>query len=144
MEKIDKTGAKTKLLKYYKFGLIPVLVLWLIITFVSDAMDGAFFLLGFMWPYLYYTPGFEDKAKSDAYKYSFLGNVFKFQAWVFTLLGEHPKRWMISFARLIVPLLLTGIVSALNPTWTPLWSLVGWICFEGFVLLHDKYKWELM
>ncbi len=135
---------KQQLLKYYKYGLIPVLILWLVITAVSDAMDGAFFLMGFMWPYLYYTPGFEEKALSKAYKFSFLGNIFKFQAWVFSLMGDQPKRWMISFARLIVPLLLSGIVSALNPSWTPLWSLVGWSVFELFVFLNDKQKWDLL
>ncbi len=135
---------KQQLLRYYKFGLIPVFILWLLITIFSDGMDGAFFLMGFMWPYLYYTPGFEEKAKSDAYKFSFLGNIFKFQTWVFSLMGESPKRWMISFARLIIPLLLSGIVSALNPSWTPLWSIVGWIAFEGFAFLNEKQNWNLL
>lgn len=141
---MERKEKKDKLLKYYKFGLLPILILWLIITLLAEVMDGVFFLLGFMWPYLYYTPGFEEKARSDAYKYSFLGNIFKFQTWIFTLLGEEPKRWMISFSRLIIPLLITGLVSALNPSWSPLWTLGGWLFFEVFAFVNDKKKLNLM
>ena len=144
MEKRETKETKAKLLRYYKFGLVPILVLWLIITLTFAVMDGVFFLLGFTWPYLYYTPGFEGKAKSDAYKYSFLGNIFKFQKWIFTLLGEQPKRWMLSCARLIIPLFITGLVSVLNPSWSPLWSLAGWMVFEVFIFLNDKKKWYLI
>ena len=75
----NSQNSKDKLVRYYKYGLIPILILWLILTFVTTPMSGAFYLMGFMWPYLYYTPGFEDKAQSKAYRYSFLGNIFKFQ-----------------------------------------------------------------
>ena len=133
-----------RLQRYYKYGLLPILVLWLLITIFFNAMVGAFFLLGFVWPYLYYTPGFEEKAKSNAYKYSFLGNIFKFQEWIFSLMGETPPRWMVSMGRLLVPLFISGLVSILNPSWTPLWSIIGWGCFEAFSYLNEKKSWDLM
>ena len=137
-------NSKDKLVRYYKYGLIPILILWLILTFVTTPMSGAFFLMGFMWPYLYYTPGFEDKAQSKAYRYSFLGNIFKFQSWIFSLMGNQPKRWMVSFARLIIPLLLSGVIRILNPSWSPLWSILGWLTFEGFIWLNEKKDLQLL
>ncbi len=135
---------KQELLRYYKYGLTPIFILWLLVTIFSDAMDGAFFLMGFMWPYLYYTPGFEEKAQSKAYRYSFLGNIFKFQTWIFSLIGPTPKRSAVVMARLIVPVLFAGIVSVFNPSWSPLWSILGWAMFEGFAYLNEKKNWNLM
>lgn len=135
---------RSQLLRYYKYGLIPIVILWVIVMFSFGALEGAFFLIGFMWPYLYYTPGFEEKAQSKAYKYSFLGNIFKIQRWLLSRLGSENIKWKMSVARLIVPFVVALIVGILNPSWSPLWCIFGWAAFEVFFLCNDKKNLNLI
>ncbi len=109
-----------------------------------DPMYGIFFLIGYTWPYMYYTPGFEEKARSKSYRYSLLGNLFRFQEYIFGLLPETPPFWMRPLARFIVPFLISGALSILNPNWSPLWTFLGWIIFEAFVICDKKFKWNLL
>lgn len=135
---------KSKLRKYYLYGLLPAAVAWLIISFLIDQMYGVFFMLGYVWPYMYYTPGFEEKAMSRNYRFSLLGNLFKFQQYLFSMVPEKAKTWMKPIARLAIPFLITGILSVLNPSWSPLWTILGWASFEGFCFLNKKLNWDLM
>lgn len=136
---------KTKLQRYYLYGLVPILICWLLLSIFFDQIYGVFFLLGYIWPYMYHTPGFAEKATSRPYRFSFLGNVFKFQNYVFSLLPkENPPYWMKAFAHLIVPFLFTGVLSILKPNWSPLWTFLGWMTFEAFVFLNKKFKWDLL
>lgn len=135
---------KKKLQRYYTFGLLPILIVWALISIFVDPMFGIFFLIGYTWPYMYYTPGFEDKARSKSYRFSLLGNLFRFQEYIFSLLPSNPRFWMKPLARLVVPFLLSGVLSILNPSWSPLWTFMGWVVFEVFVFLDKKMQWNLL
>lgn len=132
---------KQKRQKYYLYGLVPALIVWGLISVASDPVFGVFFMLGYSWPFMYYTPGFEEKALSRSYRFSFLGNLFRFQQYLFQLLPENPPLWMKPFARLIVPFLITGVLSIINPTWSPLFTIMGWASFELFCFLNEKKGW---
>lgn len=133
---------KEKIQKYYLYGLVPVLVLWGLFSFFVDQVYAIFFLIGFTWPYTFHAPGFEDKASSSRYKYSVLGNLFKFQTALYDRLPENPAPWMKPMLRLVVPILLTGVISIINPNATPLWAILGWLCFELFAFLNKKNNWD--
>ena len=135
---------KKKLQKYYLYGLMPVLVIWILLSLIVNQLYGVFFLLGYIWPYMYYTPGFAEKASSRSYRFSLLGNLFKFQSYIFTLVGEKPPVWMMPLARLVVPFSMTGVLSMINPNWSPLWTILGWSMFEVFVFCNKKFKWDLL
>ncbi len=132
---------KQKRQKYYLYGLLPALVFWGLLTLFTDPVFGVFFMLGYSWPFMYYTPGFEEKALSRSYRFSFLGNLFRFQQYLFNLLPENPLFWMKPFARLMIPFLISGVLSIINPNWSPLFTILGWGCFEGFVFLNKKMGW---
>lgn len=133
---------KSKLQKYYLYGLVPALIIWGLISAFVDQIYAIFFLIGFTWPFMYYTPGFEEKATSQTYRFSFLGNLFKAQRTLFQRLPENPPVWMTSMMRLVIPLLFTGALSILNPTFSPLWAILGWAVFEGFAFVNKKKNWD--
>ena len=135
---------KKKIQKYYAYGLLPILVVWALISIFISHVYGVFFLIGYTWPYMYYTPGFEERAQSKSYRFSFLGNLFKFQTFIFGLIPENPPFWMRPLARLVVPFLISGLLSILNPDWSPLWTFFGWLTFEIFVFCNKKYNWDLI
>jgi hypothetical protein len=141
---MSQKNHKEKLQRYYMYGLMPVLVLWVLLSYGINFMVGLFFLVGYIWPYMYHTPGFAEKARSANYRYSFLANVFKFQNYLFELVPTESKPWMKPIARLIVPLIFSGIISILNPHWTPIWTIFGWGVFEGFVVCDKKMGWNLL
>lgn len=133
---------KSKLQRYYLYGLLPAIVLWAIISAFVDQVYAIFFLIGFTWPFMYYTPGFEEKATSRSYRFSFLGNLFRAQNMLFERLPENPAVWMTSVLRLVIPLGFTGLLSVLNPSFSPLWTILGWSVFELFAFLNKKKNWD--
>ncbi len=143
-EKKGLESHKQKLQRYYLYGLMPVLILWALLSYGINFMVGLFFLIGYVWPYMYHTPGFAEKASSANYRYSFLGNVFKFQDYLFKRASETKKEWTKPVARLCVPFLFSAVISIINPHWTPLWTILGWAVFEGFVICNKKMKWNLL
>ena len=135
---------KKKLQKYYLYGLVPALAVWVLISFSLDHVYGVFFMLGYIWPYMYHTPGFDERALSRNYRFSFLGNLFRFQQQIFSMVPEGKAAFLKPLARLVIPFLITGLLSIINPTWSPLWNILGWASFEGFNYLNRKFKWDLM
>ncbi|MCR9204239.1 MAG: hypothetical protein NXH75_06665, partial [Halobacteriovoraceae bacterium] len=132
---------KSKLHRYYLYGLLPAIIVWALISAFVNQIYAVFYLLGFTWPFMYYTPGFEEKANSRSYRFSFLGNLFKAQNSLFERLPENPAPWMVSLLRLAIPLIFTGLLSIINPSFSPLWTIFGWGMFEGFAFLNKKKNW---
>ena len=66
----------SKLNRYYIYGILPAFIICAIITFYASFIDGSFFMLGFIWPYSYYTPGIEEKLINKYGRFSFLNISF--------------------------------------------------------------------
>jgi len=133
---------KSKLLKYYSYGLLPLLILWILIFVFVDKVYSIFFLIGFTWPYMYHTPGFEEKATSRSYRYSLLGNLYKLQSFLNKKVPETAPVFMYSLSRLIPSFLISILLVVFNPDYSPLWVIGGWSFFEIFAFLNKKKSWD--
>ena len=67
---------KSRLHRYYLYGLLPTIIIASVIAIFATQFEAFLYLVGFTWPYLYYTPGFEEKATSATYRFALLGNLF--------------------------------------------------------------------
>lgn len=130
-----------KLTKYYCYGIIPSFLIFIVIALSTEAMYGVFFLIGFFWPYMYYTPGFEEKALSKNYRFSFLGTLYRFQTQLFKVLPRDSLKMTMPIARFVIPFLFAGVINLLNPSFTSLWVVLGWLAFEMFMILDSKKAW---
>jgi hypothetical protein len=129
---------KQKRNKYYLYGLLPVFILWIVVTVLFGIMASSFFLIGFLWPFLYYTPGFKEKACSQSYKYSLLGNAFKIQNWIFSQIRLSPAKWKWPLGRNLIPLLIALFVVAINPIGSAILVIFGAACFELLIYCDQK------
>lgn len=130
----------SELNRYYLYGIFPALIIFFIITGVSGLIEAAFYMLGFVWPYSFYTPGLSDKLDQRNHRFSFLGLSKSIHLYLFTKITHHK---MAPVVRLICPLFFVGCLSIISLSPIYLWTFVGWFLFEIFFLCNSRFSLKL-
>jgi hypothetical protein len=128
---------KNKLNRYYFFGIFPALVITLVISQLLHFIDASFYILGFIWPYSYYTPDNREVVLGGQKRYSFLGLSYQIHDFLFKKL---PQKNIAPFVRLLCPLGFVSLLSVISFSYVYSWVFAGWISFEVFYFMNNKYK----
>ncbi len=128
---------KNKLNHYYLFGVFPALTITLIISQAFHFIDASFYILGFIWPYSYYTPGSRDEILKGRNRFSFLGLSYQIHDFIFLKL---PNKKLAPLVRLMCPVGFVILLSLISFSYVYSWVLFGWMSYELFHFINNKYS----
>jgi hypothetical protein len=132
-------GGERQLAPFYLRSLSPAAALVLVCYFLGMRAEHLVgFALGYVWIVAFYTPGLKEKISDHKYRFSFLRFAFFLQDKAFANLAVIPEQMRAAAARVIVPILFTGILYLVLGGVNPLVVFVGAVSFEGLVLLYAK------
>lgn len=130
----------SELNRYYLQGIAPALLGFIIITIAVHLIDGSFYMLGFAWPYSYYTPGLSKKLEDRYGRFSFLNMSYSAHEYLFSKMPNQQWRPLV---HLVAPVLFVGLLSLISFSTSFLWTFLGWLHFEVFFFMK-KRKLELL
>lgn len=128
---------KNKLNRYYLFGILPALAVTLVVSQLFHFIDASFYILGFIWPYSYYTPVDREQILKGHKKFSFLGLSYQIHDFMFTKI---PNQKLAPLVRLFCPVGFVALLSLISFSYVYSWVFIGWICFELFHFINHKYS----
>tara|TARA_B110000908_G_C10126879_1_gene390305 strand:+ start:343 stop:741 length:399 start_codon:yes stop_codon:yes gene_type:complete len=128
---------KSKLNRYYFYGVFPALIVTLVMSQLLHFIDASFYILGFIWPYSYYTPGSREQILNGQKRFSFLGLSFQTHDFIFEKL---PQKMLAPLVRLVCPLGFVLLLSLISFSYVYCWVLLGWLSFELFFFISNKYN----
>jgi hypothetical protein len=132
---------KSQLNRYYLYGIVPAFIIFSVTLMMSDFINASFYMLGFVWPYSYYTPGLKEKLSKNYGNLSFLSMSFRAHE---ALFDKVPSLKLAPLVRLLAPLIFVSLLSLISFSYSFLWVWLGWLHFELFFLLNLKLSLNLI
>ena len=118
-----------ELFQYYLYGVFPALIIFAIVALAIHFMAASFFMLGFIWPYSYYTPGLKEKLSENPRKLSLLSMSYRGHDYLFNKVNNKKIHFCI---RGFYPLIFVGALSLISFNNYYLWAVGGWLYFEAY------------
>lgn len=132
------------LTRYYLLGF-PVAIFFVVIFYLLklEFLLQVSFFLGLFWPFALVAPGMREKALQKSYRYSFIGMACRFQEFLKSL-PVAEKKCSGPILRGVPPLLFSLLMYIIFLSGNPLFTLIGWVIFEGLYFLQKKIGWNLV
>lgn len=127
----------SQLNRYYLQGIAPALIIFIVVSFTVHFIDASFYMLGFVWPYSYYTPGLGDKLKNRYGRLSLLNLSYQAHDYLFEKI---PNKKITPLVHLIVPVTFVALLSIIAFSLSFLWIFLGWAHFEVFHHVSQRYN----
>lgn len=132
---------KEKLRKYYFYGLAPAIVMAILIGAGTDLIFACYFMVGFSWPYSFYTPNLRAKINENPSRLSFISLSFQCHDFLFEKLGTKVPHIIV---RGVIPCAFALINYMIAFDYRCSMSLVGFFAFEIFYYIDKKRNLNLI
>jgi hypothetical protein len=134
----------SRLNRYYVYGMPFSLIVIIFLFFLKvEVVAIGLCTIGFFWGYSLYTPGLKEKILKKRNRFSFITLSFHFYQLIKGLLPCERWPFLLAFARVSMPLILSFIFYFISREANPLYTVLGWSFLELFLWIDLKVSLNL-